>query len=292
VKSVQQAIMATGMYLRGGADGVFGQATHNALVLYQRANGLTADGVVSEATARLMGLGSSSGTPSGVTGGGTTAAGFAVYDERGARVVALQQALIRAGIPVPGGADGAFGSGTLGAVRAFQLAKGLPATGKVDQATANALGLSPQNAPAPEPAVNIVLQARPVGGACWYGDTWQASRSGGRLHLGTDIGGAEGTPLRAVVSGVISQMYHDQVGSLSGNGLKVAMADGTYFFYAHLSGFAPGIAVGTRVQAGQVIGYMGRTGNAGITHLHFEVHPRGGSAVNPYPILRAYGACP
>ncbi len=290
VRKVQQALMDTGMTLRGGADGIFGQATHNALVAYQRVNGLNQSGIVDSATARLMGLGGASGV-SAPSGGGSTAAGFAVYDERGARVTALQQALINAGITVPGGADGVFGSGTLGAVIKFQQAKGLPATGKVDQATANALGLSPMNStPAPQ-APAVALHARPVGGSCFYGDTWQAARGAGRVHLGTDIGAAEGTPLRAVASGRITYVYNDRPGSLSGNALKITTADGTYFFYAHLSAFADGIGVGVPVSAGQVIGYVGSTGNAGIPHLHFEVHPGGGSAVNPYPYLKQYGAC-
>ena len=78
---------------------------------------------------------------------------------------------------------------------------------------------------------------------------------------------------------------------MSGHGLKIARPDGTYFFYAHLSGLAPGIAVGTPVTAGQLVGYVGRTGNAATPHLHLEVHPGGGSAVNPYPIVKALGAC-
>jgi murein DD-endopeptidase MepM/ murein hydrolase activator NlpD len=78
---------------------------------------------------------------------------------------------------------------------------------------------------------------------------------------------------------------------LSGNGLKIRTADGTYFFYAHLAALAPGIELGVPVRAGQVIGTMGSTGNAAITHLHFEVHPRGGAAVNPFPYVRAVGAC-
>lgn len=292
VRKVQQALMDTGMVLRGGADGIFGQSTHTLLVAFQRVNGLSQTGIVDQATAQLMGLaGNSSSGVSQPSGGGSTAAGYAVYDERGARVTALQKALINAGITVPGGADGVFGSGTLGAVIRFQQAKGLPATGKVDQATANALGLSAQQAAPTPPAPAVSLQARPVAGTCYYMDTWQAARGAGRTHLGTDIGAAAGTPLRAVASGRITYVYHDRPGSLSGNAVKITLADGTYFFYAHLSKFADGIEVGVPVSAGQVIGYVGSTGNAGIPHLHFEVHPGGGSAVNPYPILKKYGAC-
>jgi murein DD-endopeptidase MepM/ murein hydrolase activator NlpD len=69
------------------------------------------------------------------------------------------------------------------------------------------------------------------------------------------------------------------------------MPDGTYFFYAHLSRLAPGIQVGTPVTAGQVVGYVGKTGNTAVPHLHLEIHPGGGSAVNPYPIVKAIGAC-
>jgi murein DD-endopeptidase MepM/ murein hydrolase activator NlpD len=118
-----------------------------------------------------------------------------------------------------------------------------------------------------------------------------APRGAGRRHLGVDIGAREGNELYAVVSGRISQIYVDRPGSLAGNGLKIAMPDGTYFFYAHLSRLAPGIQVGTPVTAGQVVGYVGKTGNTAVPHLHLEIHPGGGSAVNPYPIVKAIGAC-
>ena len=67
--------------------------------------------------------------------------------------------------------------------------------------------------------------------------------------------------------------------------------DGTYFFYAHLKSLAPGMQVGTQVTAGQLVGWVGKTGNAGIPHLHLEIHPGGGSAINPYPVVKAFGAC-
>ena len=294
VTKLQQAIMATGLVVRGGADGIFGQQTRTALLVYQRVNGLSQTGIVDEATARMLGLLTAAPAAGGgsTSGGSSSSAGFARYDERGARVVALQKALIRAGISFAGGADGVFGSATAGAVMKFQRARGLRITGKLDQATATALGLQGLPTPAPTPAVNVTLQARPLGkGPCWYGDTWQAARGSGRVHLGVDIGAPAGTPLVAVVSGRVTQVYADRPGSLSGNGLKITAPDGTYFFYAHMAGLASGIGLGAPVRAGQVIGTIGSTGNAKITHLHFEVHPRGGAAVNPYPYVRAVGAC-
>ncbi len=111
------------------------------------------------------------------------------------------------------------------------------------------------------------------------------------MHLGTDIIAAEGNQLYAVATGTITQTYADAPGSRSGNALKLARADGTYFYYGHLAAIAPGIGVGTSVTAGQLVGYLGRTGNAGTPHLHLEVHPGGGAAVNPSPIIGAIGAC-
>jgi murein DD-endopeptidase MepM/ murein hydrolase activator NlpD len=130
-----------------------------------------------------------------------------------------------------------------------------------------------------------------VEGPCWTGDTWLAPRGGGRLHLGTDIIAGRGKKLYAVTTGRISQVYRDYPGSLAGNGIKIARPDGTYFFYAHMLKLAPGIKLGASVSAGQVVGFVGSTGNAVTPHLHLEIHPGGGAAINPYPAVKARGAC-
>jgi murein DD-endopeptidase MepM/ murein hydrolase activator NlpD len=287
VRDLQSAIIRSGVVVRGGADGIFGNGTRSAVILVQRFNKMAETGVVDEPLARLLGLVGSVSAPATNTQGG-----YAQYGERGARVKALQQALINAGIPVLGGADGIFGASTAGAVMNFQRAKGLAPTGKVDEATAQLLGLGA--APVPAQAVapsGVSISTFPVAGPCWFGDTWHAPRGGGRLHEGIDIIAKEGQPLYAVTSGKVSQIYYDQPGSLGGNALKIARPDGTYFFYAHLSAFAEGIALGVPVAEGQLIGYVGKTGNAAGAHLHFEIHPGGGAAINPYPIVKAIDAC-
>ena len=101
-----------------------------------------------------------------------------------------------------------------------------------------------------------------------------------------------GTPLVACESGTLTKIGP---AGLGGNRLWVKGDSGTEYYYAHLSAFAEGSVEGKRVNAGDVVGFVGNTGNAagGPSHLHFEVHPGGGDAVNPYPLLKAaYGAKP
>lgn len=117
-------------------------------------------------------------------------------------------------------------------------------------------------------------------------DSWGFPRSGGRRHQGTDIMGPMGAPVYAFTDGVIARHSNSRLGGIS---LYLRGDDGNTYFYTHLQGYAAGGAVGNRVSAGEHIAYNGDTGNArgGAPHIHFERHPGGGSAVNPYPWLAA-----
>ena len=105
-------------------------------------------------------------------------------------------------------------------------------------------------------------------------------------HQGNDIFAAYGAPLVACERGVVTRIGTDRLG---GTKLWLVGQSGTRYYYAHLSAFAPGLADGLVVESGTLLGYVGDTGNARGTspHLHFEVHPGGGPAVNPYFLLRA-----
>lgn len=105
------------------------------------------------------------------------------------------------------------------------------------------------------------------------------------LHQGNDIFAPYGAPLFACERGVIAKMGTNRLG---GTKLWVIGESGTTYYYAHLSAFADNIADGTLVEGGAVVGYVGNTGNAATTppHLHFEIHPNDGPAVDPYAILK------
>jgi len=141
------------------------------------------------------------------------------------------------------------------------------------------------------PAGQIAIAQFPVQGLCGFVDTFGAPRSGGRHHEGVDIIAHAGQYLYAVADGTLTKQYIDAPGALAGNGWRLTRADGTYFFYAHLSAFAAGLHVGSVVKTGQIIGMVGMTGNAGTPHLHFEVHPYGGAAVNPTAVVQAVNGC-
>jgi murein DD-endopeptidase MepM/ murein hydrolase activator NlpD len=121
----------------------------------------------------------------------------------------------------------------------------------------------------------------PVQGAVTFTNSWGAPRSGGRSHKGTDMMAASGTPTVAPVSGRVEH----RGSSLGGLSWWVYGDDGNEYYGTHLSGYE-NVGAG-HVERGTVIGYVGSSGNASASapHLHFEFHPGGGSAINPYPRL-------
>jgi murein DD-endopeptidase MepM/ murein hydrolase activator NlpD len=125
----------------------------------------------------------------------------------------------------------------------------------------------------------------PVAGMADWSDDWWEPRFGPPFHLhkGTDIFGARGTPVRAPAAGVVR--FED--GGLGGKAAYVTEPDGTFYYLAHLDGFAKNFRNGSVVKQGDVVGYLGDSGNAlgGSPHVHFEIHPKGGAAINPKPIL-------
>ncbi len=129
----------------------------------------------------------------------------------------------------------------------------------------------------------------PVADPHTFGDSFGAPRMTGtgyaHAHQGTDIMAPAGTPLLACERGVVTRMGSDVLG---GTKLWLKGQSGTYYYYAHLSAYAPGLGEGMIVEPGTMVGLVGDTGNArgGAPHLHFEIHPDGGPAVNPYPLLR------
>jgi murein DD-endopeptidase MepM/ murein hydrolase activator NlpD len=128
------------------------------------------------------------------------------------------------------------------------------------------------------------LQSCPVDGPRSYWDDFGQPRSGGRTHQGNDILAPYGTPVAAAQSGRFESTYN----SLGGTSAFVYSDGGDMTYYAHLSSYA-GISSGAHVSAGTHIGAVGTSGNAagGPPHLHFEYHPGGGAAADPYPYLRA-----
>lgn len=142
-----------------------------------------------------------------------------------------------------------------------------------------ALGLSESE------AYRVGMGRFPIAGPARYTHDWLFPRYGPgfRFHLGCDVFAAYGTPVRAPVDGVARTAN----GGLGGLTVKVVMPDGTYFYLAHLSGLVAGFTDGMPVSTGDIVGYVGDSGNArgGAPHLHIGIYPRGGPPVDPKPIL-------
>jgi peptidoglycan LD-endopeptidase LytH len=160
---------------------------------------------------------------------------------------------------------------------------------------------SPPSAAAPAPVGAPGARAGPGGlvipvqgvTAGQLADTWGQSRAGGaRRHEAIDIMAPRGTPVIAAAAGTVEKLFVSEQGGIT---IYVRSPDRrTIHYYAHLDRYAPGLAEQQAVRAGQVIGYVGATGNASPEgpHLHFaiaQVTPSQswweGEPVNPYPLL-------
>jgi len=142
----------------------------------------------------------------------------------------------------------------------------------------------------------------PIQGGSAFNDNFGDCRGGAgcpRTHEGIDIMQPKMTPILAVSSGYVGWMHNDQGGDCCA--MEINHDDGWESWYIHMNndtegtddgqgwGFAPGVVPGARVEAGQLIGWVGDSGNAEWTapHLHFELHKPGGVVINPYPSLQA-----
>jgi murein DD-endopeptidase MepM/ murein hydrolase activator NlpD len=291
VVAVQKALKAAGLEVKGGIDGAFGSGTTATITSFQTNKGLPVSGVLDIPTAVALALIAPVAAPAPAPAAVSVASAsnpaylsvLPVRGNRGDAVRTLQKALIGVGIEVKGGADGVFGGATFIALQKYQTANSLTVTGTLTTQTAVKLGL------VAAPAVSISVF--PVQGFCSYENTWHAPRGTDRLHLGVDIIAKEGNLLYAVADGTITKLYTVGKDKLAGNGVRLTMADGTYFFYGHMQRLADGITIGSKVKAGQVIGYVGKTGDTNTPHLHIEVHPLGGEAIDPTPVMAAVDAC-
>ena len=298
VLAVQKALVTAGITVKGGVDGMFGSGTTSSLAAFQGTKGLPATGLLDASTASALGLVAPVAAPtpvaapapapapavSAATANTSVIVGkLPTRGDRGDKVRVLQKALIASNVEVKGGADGVFGIATTVALQKYQTANGLQVTGTLTTPTAIKLGL------VAAPAISISVF--PVQGLCSYENTWHAPRGTNRLHLGVDIIAKEGNLLYAVEDGTITKMYSTATDKLAGNGVRLTRADGTYFFYGHMQRVADGIGIGVKVKAGQVLGYLGKTGGTNTPHLHLEVHPFGGEAIDPTPIVAAVDAC-
>ncbi len=141
------------------------------------------------------------------------------------------------------------------------------------------LGLSEQE------AMRVGFGRFPIAGVANFVHDWYFPRwgPGFRFHMGTDVFAPHGTPVRAPVDGTVTSGQ----GSLGGLFVKLFQPDGTYFYMAHLSGLVEGFQEGMAVRTGDIVGYVGNTGNARTTppHVHLGIYTAGGDATDPKPVL-------
>jgi murein DD-endopeptidase MepM/ murein hydrolase activator NlpD len=174
---------------------------------------------------------------------------------------------------------------TSGAINPFSPIAGAPKPG---ESTLPRRSASTHAGKVAAPTQSLQQYVFPVLGETNYSNDWGGPRaSTGIPHQGTDVFAAEGTPIVAVADGVLDRVGWNTIG-----GYRFWLFDqfGNSFYHAHLSAYAPLAQDGAHVKAGDVIGFVGHTGDAQGTpsHLHFEVHPGNGEPTNPFPFLNAW----
>ena len=173
-----------------------------------------------------------------------------------------------------------------------------PATGPGGPAPASRAASPPRGVPA-APAVSAALSpdgalAVPVAGVlpAQLVDTFTQSRGGGRVHDAIDILAPAGTPVVAAVDGRVVKLFASASGGITL--YQFDAAEQFVYYYAHLQGYAPAIAEGRVLRRGEVLGYVGFTGNAdpSAPHLHFAIARldadkrwHAGTPINPFPLL-------
>jgi len=138
---------------------------------------------------------------------------------------------------------------------------------------------------------NLLIPLRGISASQLH-DTFKESRSEGRQHDALDIKAPQGTPVLATTDGVVTKLFQSERGGIT---LYQLDPSGRYvYYYAHLMRYEDGIAEGKQLRRGEVIAYVGDTGNAGSGnyHLHFAISRisapgkwSGGDPINPYPLL-------
>ena len=139
-------------------------------------------------------------------------------------------------------------------------------------------------------APRVVLTSKavlPVAGYHLTGRFGDVSALWSSVHTGLDFATGSGTPIRSIADGTVVEAGYD--GSY-GNKTVVRLKDGTELWFCHQTSMA--VFVGQKLRAGEVLGYVGSTGNVTGPHLHLEVHPGGGVAVDPYAWLVGRGLRP
>lgn len=179
----------------------------------------------------------------------------------------------------------------------------VPAQASAHLAPAALAAPASPTAPAPAvPATAAAATAQPIGlllpvqgvQRAQLRDTFTDARSEGRVHDAIDIMAPAGTPVLAVADGTVEKLFDSERGGLT---VYQFEPSGQWcYYYAHLQRYADGLAEKQAIKRGDVIGYVGSTGNASADapHLHFEVHVLGpekqwwkGESINPYPLFQS-----